>query len=85
MEIDRVSKVVDDERNQEILKGLLKEYRLRTGVGPATAAQILKAAISIVNVEDRINIGVKKFGSGFEDLHHIEGGEDLVSSGTAKA
>lgn len=82
MEIeDRVSKVIDDKRNQDILKDILKEYRIRTGAGPATAAQILKATIAIEDEGERLRIGYLKFGSIFEDLHHIQGGEDFVSSG----
>ena len=73
MEIkDRVTKVLDAEKNQDIIKDLLKEYRLRTGAGPATAAEVLKATIGKEHQAERINTGVTKFGTGFRDLHFIE-------------
>lgn len=85
MEItDRVSRVIDDERNQDILKGILKEYRIRTGAGPATAAQVLKATIAIEDERERTYRGFLKFGSSFEDLHHIQGGGNIDSSSQAK-
>ena len=78
MEIkDRVTKVLDDPFNHEILADIMREYRLRTGAGPATAAEVLKATIAIENEYERFNKGVLKFGTRFEDLKHIAGGYEM--------
>ena len=70
---DRVSAVLDEPFNHEILADIMRTYRLRTGAGPATASEVLKATIAIEDVTDRLARGVVRFGSRFEDLRHIAG------------
>ena len=73
MEMDRITAVMDEPGNQEIITDIMREYRIRTGAGPATASQVLKATIAIEDTGERINKGVLRFGTRFECLRHIAG------------
>ena len=73
IERDRVAAVMDEPKNQEVITDILREYRIRTGAGPATASEVLKATIAIEDKTDRFNKGALRFGTRFEDLRHIAG------------